>query len=304
MLIDKPIPINYIFNKVKVDVLRVLALSIIFHIMKVFFSGYLPPIPLSLPTLLGTAISLLLAFNLNQSYDRWWEARKVWGAIVNDSRSLTLQIKGFTATDSSNAEYAQTMIRKIAFRQIVWCYCLGQSLRKQTPITPEQETLLAPEDITFLNTQKNRPFGLLMLHMSDLKSIHQKNLINSYQQIQIDNTIVRLCDSMGKAERINSTVFPVTYRTFIHYFIYLFLILLSVALVETVGIVEIPILTLVASSFFLLEKTARHMQDPFENKPTDTPMTAIARTIEINIRQVLEEPNVPPPLCPEGFYLM
>lgn len=141
-----------------------------------------------------------------------------------------------------------------------------------------------------------------MLHMNDLKELYGSGAINAFQQIQLDNTLVRLCDSMGKAERINSTVFPVMYRLFIHFFIYLFLVVLSLALVTSIGMWEIPILVLIASTFFLIERTARHMQDPFKNRPPDTVMTAIARTIEINLKQVLQEPNVPKPLAPDKFY--
>jgi len=145
---------------------------------------------------------------------------------------------------------------------------------------------------------------LLSLHMQDLKFMHQKRIINDYQQVQLDNSLVRLCDSMGKSERINNTVFPVTYQLFVHFFIYLFLVILSLALVEFIGIYEIPILTAIASTFFLLEKTAKHLQEPFRNKPTDTSITAIARTIEINIKHMLQAPDVPKPVAPEGFYLM
>lgn len=304
MLTDKYVPAKYIFNKIKVDVFRVLLISIAFHTLKIFFVEYLPAIPFPLPALLGTAISLLLAFNINQSYDRWWEARKVWGAIVNDSRSLVLQLKGFISHEYEHQESAFFVVKKMAYRQIAWCYCLGQSLRGQTPITPEQERYLSAEELPFLQNQNNKSYGLLMLHMADLRELFERGALNPFQQIQIDSTIVRLCDSMGKAERINSTVFPTTYRLFIHFFIYLFLIILSLALVETIGILEIPILVAIASTFFLIEKTARHMQDPFRNKPTDTAVTAIARTIEINIKQVLEEPDVPKPLTPTTFYLM
>jgi ion channel-forming bestrophin family protein len=300
MLVNKRIPFTYLFNKVKLDVLRVLLFSVVFHLMKLFFSDYLPLIPFQLPAILGTAISLILAFNINQSYDRWWEARKVWGAIVNDSRSFVMQLLQFVEPSESNS----ATLTKMAHRQIVWCYSLGQSLRGQTPITAEQEALLSTEDLAFADRQTNKPLGLLTLHSLDLKALYQAKALNAFQQVQLDSTITRLCDSMGKAERINSTVFPITYRIFIHFFIYLFLVILSLALVETVGIFEILILPLVASTFFLIEKTARHMQDPFRNKPTDTSVTAIARTIEINIRQVLQEPHVPKPMAPETFYLM
>ncbi|PRY07423.1 putative membrane protein [Pontibacter ummariensis] len=302
MLIEKRIPFRYIFRKIKWDVFRVLLFSIAFHLLKLFVADYLPIIPFQLPTILGTSISLLLAFRVNQSYDRWWEARKVWGAIVNDSRSLVLQLKTFIRDDYQR--FGEEAVTRMSFRQIAWCYCLGQSLRGLEPIAEKQQEHLQEEEIGFLRTQNNKPYGLLMLHMNDLKELHEREVINAYQQVQLDNTIVRLCDSMGKAERINNTVFPVTYSLFVHFFIYLFLIILSLALVETVGIFEIPILVLIASTFFLIEKTARHMQDPFRNKPTDTSVTAIARTIEINIKQVLQKPEVPKPLTPEAFYLM
>ncbi|MDX5422425.1 MAG: hypothetical protein LPK07_10795 [Hymenobacteraceae bacterium] len=304
MLINKPIPFRYIFRKVRYDVLRVLLFSVTFHILKHFFMEHLPLIPLQLPTILGTSISLILAFNLNQSYDRWWEARKVWGAIVNDSRSLILQLRGFLNDEQMEPGEAQSLLRRVAFRQIAWCYALGQSLRGQEPIAEEQKDKLTGEELDYISTQNNKPYALLMLHMRDLKELYRSERINPFQQVQLDGTITRLCDSMGKAERINSTVFPVTYRLFVHFFIYLFLVVLSLALVETVGIIEIPILTFIATTFFLIEKTARHMQDPFRNKPTDTAMTAIARTIEINLKQVLQEPDVPKPVTPEKFYLM
>lgn len=300
MLVEKRIPFRYIFRKIRLDLLRVLLFSIAFHLLKHFLNEYLPLIPFQLPAILGTAISLILAFNINQSYDRWWEARKVWGAIVNDSRSLVLQLVQFVAPSEEGNE----RIRKMAYRQMAWCYSLGQSLRAQSPITAEQEHMLSQEDLGFVDRQNNKPYALLMLHSLDLKALHDAKALNSFQQVQLDSTLTRLCDSMGKAERINNTVFPVTYRIFIHFFIYLFLVILSLALVETIGFWEILILPLVASTFFLIEKTARHMQDPFRNKPTDTSVTAIARTIEINLKQILQEPNVPKPLPAESFYLM
>lgn len=305
MLIETRIPYKYIFRKIELDLFRVLIFSIAFHVILIFFASYLPQIPFQLPTILGTSISLLLAFNVNQSYDRWWEARKVWGAIVNDSRSFTIQLKGFINQDALEFDKkSSSLLYKMVYRQIAWCYCLGQSLRGNDPLIADVTNNLSPEDVQFIKEQNNKPFALLMLHMEDLKDLYEANAVNSFQQIQINDTITRLCDSMGKAERINSTVFPVTYRVFIHFFIYLFLIILSLALVETIGWFEIPILTLIASTFFLIEKTARYMQDPFRNKPTDTAVTAIARTIDINLKQILHQPNVPKPLQPEGFYLM
>ena len=302
MLLNKKIPFKYLFDQIKYDLLRVLILSASFFIIKTFIIAY-PPLPAVLPAILGTSISLLLAFKLNQSYDRWWEARKIWGEINNDSRSLILEIKGFISDTSLRENQTQLLLRQMSFRQIGWCYCLGQALRAQNPVE-NLEGFVSQKELDELEGQNNIPLYLLMLQMNDLKKLHRDNSINDYQQIKIQDTITRLCNSMGKSERINSTVFPATYGKFIRFFIYLFLATLSMVLVETAGIWEIPILIIIATPFFLLEKSAVLMQDPFRNRPTDTPVTTIARNIEINIKQLLHEKDVPQPLQPESFYLM
>src|SRR5688572_22519060 len=129
MLVSQKLPFIYLFNMIKIDVIRVFFFSITFNFFKFFFNDYLPSLPPQLPTVLGTAISLVLAFKLNHSYDRWWEARKVWGAIVNDSRTLLLELKNFVAPDVLGFEGTKAMLRKIALRQIGWAYALGESLR-------------------------------------------------------------------------------------------------------------------------------------------------------------------------------
>lgn len=302
MLIEKGIPYHYIFNLVKHDVFRVLLVSALFHILKLYFNEYLPPIPLSLPAVLGTSISLILAFKLSQSYDRWWEARKAWGAIITDSRLFVLELKTFVDTTKLAPGDAKTIIQKMAHRQICWCYSLGESLRNLDPSATINHYLSA-EETAFILSQTNKAYAMLGLHMDDLKNLTEQEAINLYQQLHLANTVVRLTESMGRTERIKNTIFPVTYRLFVHFFIYLFLIILSLGLVETIGIFEIPILTAIATTFFLLEKTATNLQNPFQNMPTDTPVTAIARTIEINIKQLLKESEIPEPLVPEAFYL-
>jgi putative membrane protein len=122
--------------------------------------------------------------------------------------------------------------------------------------------------------------------------------------VQLNNTIVNFTNAMGMAERIKTTVFPATYRLFLHLFIYLFVITLSISLTDIQGYFEIPLLMVISSAFFLLEKTAAHLQDPFSNKPTDTAVTAIAATIEINVKQLLNEADIPAPQESKDFYLL
>lgn len=303
MLIETKIPYRYIFRQIRWDIARVILFSLFFVVLKTYVANYLPPVPVQLPTIMGSFISLLLAFNINQSYDRWWEARKIWGAIVNDSRSFVLQLRQFIDPRQMPAGEAARLLRALGHRQIAWCYSLGQSLRGQDALAGIGQ-FVAPEEMLLLTEHRNKPLALVQQHTDDLATLTHAGALNTYQQVQVDSTLVRLVASMGQAERIKSTVFPVTYRLFIHLFIYLFLIILSLGLVEEVGLMEIPALTIVASAFFLLEKTAKFMQDPFSNQPTDTAMSAIARTIDINIRQLLHESQVPEPRKAEEFYLM
>ena len=297
MLLSKRIPFYYIANKVKHDLLNVLIVSVLVLFISETYQELLPEMPLTIPAFIGTAISILLSFKLNQSYDRWWEARKVWGSIVNDSRSLVIQLLSLPAKGN------EKIIQKIAFRQIAWCYSLGQSLRGLNPLD-NVDRFIPVEELNEIKKHNNKPLALLRQHAHDIKSLKENNQIDSVLQVQLDNTLVRLCDAQGRSERIKTTVFPVTYRMFLHSIIYLFVVTLSISLKGVGVFFEIPLLLLISTAFFLLEKSATHMQDPFENKPTDTAVTAIARTIEINVKQLLNEAEVPQPKPAETFYLL
>ncbi|MDI9357618.1 MAG: bestrophin family ion channel [Phycisphaerales bacterium] len=298
MLLERGIPYSYLFDSIRKDIVKVVILSLFLLVLQFFFESHLPKIELGLVASLGTAISLLLAFKLSQSYDRWWEARKVWGAIVNDSRSLAMELQCFL-----NSEHHE-VIRRMAYRQIAWCYSLGNSLRKNSNVFTYTDGLLTSEDLDFLKEHQNKPLGLLQKQYQDLKFLTDQQHLSHFQQVQIDNNLVRLCDSMGKCERINNTVFPTTYSHLVTFFIYLFLVLLSFALIEIDDVYEAPILLVISTAFFLIQKTATLMQDPFRNLPTDTSVTTIARGIDINIRQLLGEKQLPQPIKPESFYIM
>lgn len=110
-----------------------------------------------------------------------------------------------------------------------------------------------------------------------------------FEHIHLQETIIRLTDSMGSAERINGTIFPSAYRLTLHFIIYLFVITLAISLKDTNNIFVIPLLLLISAGFFCIEKIAYHLQDPFRNLPSDIPVTTIAETIEMNIRQLLGE---------------
>lgn len=219
------------------------------------------------------------------------------GAIVNDSRSLVVQLKHF----SSNKEDKNIPI--IAYRQIAWCYSLAQSLRKTDPFE-NAKNFLSDADLEALKQHKNVPLAIIDLNAKNLANMKENNSLTDFQHMQIDSTLVRLCASMGKAERIKNTSFPKTYRLTLHLFIYIFLVLLSLSLTKLLGFIEIPLAIIISIPYFLLDKIAFNIQDPFENKPTDTAMTSISTTIETNIKQLIEDENLPDPATSGEFYIL
>lgn len=287
MLLKDNIPTKYVLGKIKKEAIVVSIYAIFVVIIYQNFHITRISIPITVPTVVGTVLSLLLAFRSNQAYDRWWEARTIWGAIVNDSRTLTRQILSFVNDPYDEAEmnYFKEIFVK---RQIAWCYCLGQSLRNLPPLSGT-EGLLSGEEADFARHYTNKCVALHKLHANDLKTALQKGWINEFQQIEVDRTVSRLCDSMGACERIKNTIFPATYSLYTHFSLILFVALLPFGLLEYFGLMSIPLVIAISSSFFLIEKMAIHLQDPFENKPTDTPMNSIARTIERDLKQMLEE---------------
>lgn len=295
MLLNSNFPVKYVISKIKSEMIFVLLLGLLVKFFATIYKDYIPEMPLAIPAFIGTAISVLLSFKLSQSYERWWEARKIWGAIVNDSRSLVLVLQSFLSKEEAND------IKQITYRQIAWCYALGKHLRDLN-VTENLNHLLYEEDLNYLKNIKNKPLGILQLNSLHIANLKNKGLISEYNHVQLTNLMIRFSDSMGMAERIKSTVFPVTYLKVLHFVIYVFVITLSIALGEIGSMYEIPLLIVISASFFLLEKTATHMQDPFSNRPSDTPVTTIARNIEINLKELIHDNDIPEPYPDQGFY--
>lgn len=288
MLLKEKIPLSYTLGKIKFEVATIMAYSILVWVLYHNFHFVRIAIPLSVPAILGTVISLLLGFRSNQAYDRWWEARHIWGAIVNDSRTLARQAGCFMEKEYKEEEVAHFRARFIN-RQIAWTHSLGQTLRGINPMQ-NMEKWLEKEEIDYLSGFTNKPAAMLNLHARDITIAMNEGWINRYQQVELDRTISRLCDSQGKCERIKNTVFPSTYSMYIHFSLWLFILLLPFGLIDYFGPVEVVIVTAISACFLLIEKMAIHLQDPFDNKPTDTPVTTIATNIESDLKQMIKEP--------------
>lgn len=291
MLLKNKIPFRYTFGKIRYEVLSILAYSVLVWVLYHNFHFVRIAIPLSVPAILGTVISLLLGFRSNQAYDRWWEARHVWGAIVNDSRTLARQATCFIEKEYEEEAVAE-LRRRLINRQIAWAHSLGLHLRGINPMQGAEQWL-SKSEIEYLAGFTNKPAAMLNLHARDINTALANGWINRYQQVTLDTTISRLCDAQGKCERIKNTVFPATYSMYIHFSLLLFICLLPFGLIDFFGVAEILVVTAISSCFLLIEKMAIHLQDPFDNKPTDTPVTTIALNIERDLRQMLRDPVMP-----------
>ncbi|HCN50931.1 MAG TPA: hypothetical protein DIT10_17895 [Chryseobacterium sp.] len=282
MLLNKKISVWYFIREIKSQILFIGIFAVAIGLLDMLPWFRKISLPLNIPALLGTAVSLLLAFRTSQSYERWWEARTVWGAIVNDSRTFVRLIIQFMPEEDHKT------VKDFAERQIVWTYALGESLRK-LPFSEKVQQYLEQHQIKAVNI----PNALLDAHSKQLKEIADAKDLTDFQQMQLNDILTRLCDSMGKCERLKNTVFPRSYSVLVHILIYVFAAILPFGLDDSQLAVEMMVTFLIPIVFISIEKTSILMQDPFENRPVDTPMTSLAQTIEINIRQMTGEQNVP-----------
>ena len=297
MIIKKKVPVLYLFNKIKFDLLWVIFINIVVSIFLSLFSDKIPEMPLNIPAFLGTAISVLLSFKMAQSYDRWWEARQIWGAIVNDSRTLVLQLQGFCQEGNLDK------IKTITLRQIAWCNTLVNRLRETSNHDKGSQNISA-EEWESTSKKSHIPLAISQNQISDLKQLRENKIIDGFAHTQIDATITRLVESMGKAERIKNTVFPTTYRYVLHASIFVFVIVLDISLKHVNFIFQLPLILVISSIFFLLEKSSTNLQNPFNNDPTDTPITAICEAIEGNLKELIGEPYEKPKVNKKLFYQM
>tara|TARA_B110000495_G_scaffold201371_1_gene218655 strand:+ start:938 stop:1846 length:909 start_codon:yes stop_codon:yes gene_type:complete len=252
--------------------------------------------PLTIVAVLGTVIGLLLAFRTNSSYDRWWEARTLWGAIVNDSRTWTRQLLEFTPSENLD-EAKKEKLKTMAYRQIAWCYALSRSLRKQKP-DHELSCFLDSTEINRYGASHNVPNDLLLTQAGELQKLYRDGSLELFQFIELEKTLTRLTNSMGGCERIKNTKFPESYSLLVHLLIYVFVLFLPFGLVEVPALGLVVTSLFLAFSFLLIERVSVYLQDPFSNRSSDTPMLALSRTIEINIKQMLGDDEIPDPHKP------
>ncbi len=267
------------------------------------FGYWMPHIPVLPVTILGGALAIFLGFRNNSAYDRWWEARKIWGAIVNNSRTLTMYLHSFASETHSDGKQSEEEIaewrKSIVYRHIGWLYTLAGQLRGKD-YSEYSDKYISEKDKNTIENKANQATQLLNLQGLELREGFDKKYIDTFRHVELSTVIRSFYDDQGKSERINNTIFPYYYNYFTRIFLWIFIFLLPVSLVDEMGVLTIPMSIAISFVFFILEKSGSVTEDPFMARAADTPLLTISRTIEIDMLEVLGETDVPPKLPPRS----
>lgn len=257
-----------------------------------------PDIPLSI---FGGVIGVIAGFRNASAYARWWEARTAWGSIVNNSRSFAREVMSMIAPDgASNARVegeASEIKRGLIRRQIAYVHALRNSLRG-TPAWKDLAPIISEEDMERLRGRNNLPLAIQQNIGDLLAGCYRSGWIDEIRWVNLDRTLSNLMDSQGACERIKNTPMPQMYDFFIKLFTAIYCILLPLGMVAYLKWLTPFGSTLVAFIFLTLDQIGRDLEKPFENLPHDISLTAISRTIEIDLKQTIGEQELPEPLAP------
>ncbi|KQS02964.1 hypothetical protein ASG11_00615 [Sphingomonas sp. Leaf357] len=247
-----------------------------------------PSLPL---TIFGSALALFLGFRDTSAYQRWWEGRVLWGAMINSSRNLARAARSYLPD-----EEGRDLQRAIILRQITYVQVLRCQLRRQDP-TAEVNRFLSPDEAAPSLARTNIANGILDGTGRRVDQARANGWIDTIQQASIERTLVDIANAQGGMERLKNTPLPNQYRFFPSFFTRLFCVLLPIGLVETLGFAT-PVGSTIAGLMFLaVLQIGEDLVDPFAGKIHDVPLTAMTRTIEIDLLQALGDP-APEPVVP------
>ena len=275
-------------NTWQVDLIMIASCTVAYLVREYLIAHHFE-IPSIIPTVLGTAIAFFIGFNNNQAYDRWWEARKIWGALVNDSRSFARNVINYAEDD-------KVIVKRMVYRHIAFLYALKASLRDT--VDEIYIKYLDESDLAEIAKHKNTHNALLNIQSRDLQKLSKSNTIDGFRFIEINEMLVRFSDSMGMSERIKNTIFPTTYSYLTKVFIWLFVMTFTLVISQSAGVYSIFLGWLIGFVFVSTQINGMSLVNPFENNSAGVPLNSITRTIEINLLQMLEEEQIPEPVKP------
>lgn len=298
---------------------------------------YLKWTPIAIPFLpvatIGTAVAFYVGFKNNASYDRQWEARKIWSEIEHLSRFWAMVLTQAKIGDADAIVHNSVIAHRLVYRQIAWANSLKYSLRHENVMEgsdrSNQVTLvqlldanqvvefkdllakfLSQSEIDEVIDTNNICARLLTKQMDDLNSLREEG-ISTEEYVKLLDVLQGLSQQQSACERINRFPFPRQYANFSAVFVYIFMVLLPFSLLNELNRNDpgllwlvIPVNVLLSWIFYTMEKVGDTSENPFENGLNDVPLTSICRDIEIDLRSMLRETSIPERLQPREGILM
>ena len=260
-------------------------------------------------SLIGIALGIFLGFRNTTSYERFWEGRKLWGGVVNASRNFARQVltllgesqlpsqERYIVQDGQGSEELRAAQEKLIRQVIAYVHALRQHLRGQVDES-EIAGYLDQDELRCLRTEQNRPVAIAQMMSSGLRRLYDRRWIHPQHLPLLDTTIGALIDLQGGCERIKATPIPFSYNILLHRIVFVYCFTLPFGLVDMPGLgAYTPVVVLMVSyAFFGLDAVGDEIENPFGLDANDLPLSAITKTIEINLLQRIG--NVPLPPAP------
>lgn len=267
-------------------------------------------VPFNAVATLSTVLAIYLGFKANQAYDRWWEARKIWGLLVNFSRGFGREVLTFLEpTVDGEISEVKAWQRRVLRRHIAFVHGLRVFLRHRNGYVRRAENLIKPpnsyDDLRdFLSADeleevvalKNPPNELLLRQGEELAEAFRRGWLTDFRFVQMSSTLTEFNNHQGRAERIKNTPLPRPYSFYSRMFVYIHGTLVPFAFIEELGWLNVPLSLVINFVFLSLDIVGQYTEDPFENRIADVPLTAISLTIEENLKEMSREKLPVPPL--------
>ncbi|NNE56277.1 MAG: hypothetical protein HKN32_09670, partial [Flavobacteriales bacterium] len=298
------------------------------------FNIGMPFLPMSV---IGIAVAFYVSFKNSQAYDRFWEARKIWGGIVNYSRTWTNQVLSFVtnkhADQKLSAEELKTIHKELIYRHIAWMNSLRLNLRRPNDwsirhkgsikyfydkISEEPDwkndvaAFLLEDECHRVQEGANVPALMIRKQGDRLRELMEnQGLIDDFRHMEMMRVLEEFYNLQGKCERIKNTPFPRQYGYFSRVFTWLYILVMPLGLIGEFSKMghgfewlSVPFYVVISWIFMTMELVGDNSEDPFDNGLNDVPMSALCRTIEIDLRQMLGETELRPKIKPVHDVLM
>ncbi len=334
MQVDKTVSFSKILKWTGVHMIWLLVFSgVVAALYRFGFLEFMIPwLPISV---IGTAVAFYVGFKNNQSYDRMWEARKIWGGIVNDSRTWGMYVDNFItnlfADDKVSKKELQAIKQRLMYRHIAWLYAhrsqllvptswehvsqgghvakraryyqkkFGVGLVDDEYTRTELKNFLPQEEHDRLIANVNTATQIINEQSRDLKQLREQGLIEDFRHMEMANVLKSFYTLQGKNERIKKFPLPRQYANMSRIFVRIFIFLLPFSMVpelmrlgETGFWLSVPITALIGWVYVMMELVGDYSENPFQGMGNDIPMLSLCRVIEIDLREMLGETDLPP----------